>query len=206
MILERLVLGGLQTNCYVLGDEESKECAVFDPADDADRIMSVVNRYGLKVKYIILTHVHIDHIMALDKLKKITDSKIVVHSAEANLLNDETGTLAQLFGAVPPESKADVTVSDGDTLCIGNAEVKFIHTPGHTVGGMCALCGDELISGDALFSESVGRTDFPGGDHSQLISSIKNKLLTLEDKICVHPGHGPSTTIGHERVYNPYLS
>lgn len=205
MILERLVLGGLQTNCYVLADEETKECAVFDPAADADRIMSVVNQYGLNVKYIILTHVHIDHIMALDELKEITGAEIVVHVAEAKLLNDSNGTLAQLFGTVPPESKADMTVSDGDSLYLGKAEIKFIHTPGHTVGGMCALCGDTLISGDALFAESIGRTDFPNGNHSQLISSIKNKLLTLEDNICVYPGHGPSTTIGHERDYNPYL-
>ncbi len=205
MIIERLTLGGLQTNCYLLADGEAGECAVFDPAAEADRILAAARRHSLRIKYIILTHVHIDHIMALDELKAATGAEIVVHSAEADLLNDSAGTLAQLFAAEPPRSRADTAVSEGDVLRLGKAELKFIHTPGHTVGGMCVLCGDILISGDTLFAESVGRTDFPGGSHAQLMQSINQKLMTLDDDIQVFPGHGPSTTIGHEREHNPYL-
>lgn len=205
MILERLILGNLQTNCYILGDEETKECAVIDPAADADRIIKVVDEHGMKVKYIILTHVHIDHITALDKIKEITGADIVVHSAEAPLLNDDNHTLAALFGTISPITESDISVSDGDTVYLGENKLTFIYTPGHTVGGMCILCGGMLISGDTLFAESIGRTDFPGGSHSQLISSIRDKLMTLEDDIRVYPGHGPSTTIGHEREANPYF-
>ena len=205
MILERLILGDLQTNCYILADNDTKECAIFDPSAEADRIMSVINQHELKAKYIILTHVHIDHVMALDEIKKITGASVVVHTDEADLLNDITGTLAQLFNTAPPKTKADIKVSDGDTVSLGEKEIKFIHTPGHTIGCMCALCENMLISGDTLFSESIGRTDFPGGNHNLLISSIKNKLMSLNDEIRVYPGHGPSTTIGHERMYNPYL-
>ena len=199
MILERLILGDLQTNCYILADSETKECAVFDPSAEADIILSAVNQHELKVRYIILTHVHIDHVMALDEIKKITGAPIVVHKEEADLLNDNAGTLAQLFNTTPPKAKADIKVVDGDTVFLGKKEIKFIHTPGHTIGGMCALCDNMLISGDTLFFESIGRTDFPGGNHNRLISSIKNKLMLLDNEIRVYPGHGQSTTIGHER-------
>ncbi len=205
MILDRLILGGMQTNCYILADEDTGECAVFDPAADADKIMAIIEQRSLNVKYIILTHVHIDHIMALDKIKVITDADIVVHADEAAMLNHDGYTLASYFGTRSPEAKADIPVSDGDILYLGKTKMEIIHTPGHTAGGMCVLCDDILISGDTLFAESIGRTDFPGGNHSQLISSIKDKLMMLDDKIQVYPGHGSSTTIDHERVYNPYL-
>ncbi|MBQ6998820.1 MAG: MBL fold metallo-hydrolase [Clostridia bacterium] len=205
MIIDRLILGNLQTNCYILADEQTKECAVFDPAAEAGRIIAAIEKRNLKVKYIILTHVHIDHIMALDELKDLTGAQIVASTAEAELLNDNMGTLAELFSTVPPCSKADITVSDGDALCLGKSEMKFILTPGHTIGGMCILCGDILISGDTLFASSVGRTDFPGGSHSQLISSINDKLMKLDDNVQVYPGHGMPTTIGDERVGNPFI-
>ncbi len=205
MIIDRLILGNLQTNCYILADEQTKECAVFDPAAEAGRIIAAIEKRNLKVKYIILTHVHIDHIMALDELKDLTGAQIVASTAEAELLNDNMGTLAELFSTVPPFSKADITVSDGDVLCLGKAEMKFIHTPGHTIGGMCILCGDILVSGDTLFASSIGRTDFPGGSHSQLISSINDKLMKLNDDVQVYPGHGMPTTIGTERVGNPFI-
>ena len=205
MIIDRLTLGNLQTNCYILADEQTKECAVFDPAADADRIIAAIEKRNLKVKYIILTHVHIDHVLALDELKDATNAKIVANTAEAELLNDNRGTLAELFSTVPPRSKVDITVADGDVLYLGKSEMKFIHTPGHTIGGMCILCDGLLISGDTLFASSVGRTDFPGGNHSQLISSINDKLMKLDDSIQIYPGHGMPTTIGAERVGNPFI-
>lgn len=205
MIIERLTLGRLQTNCYVLADEDSGECAVFDPAADAERILDTVRHHGLKVKYIILTHVHIDHILALDELKAATGAEIAVHEAEAALLNDRTGTLAELFGEEPPCSAADIVLTEKDELFLGARRLKFIHTPGHTPGGMCVLCENILIAGDTLFSGSVGRTDFPNGSHAQLIEAINQKLMTLPDSTRVYSGHGPSTTIGNERDTNPYL-
>ncbi len=205
MIIDRLTLGNLQTNCYILSDEETKECAVFDPAAESDRIIAATQKRNLKVKYIVLTHVHIDHVMALDELKNATGAQIVSSNIEAELLNDSQGTLAELFSTNPPQSKVDIKVSDGDVLPLGNSEIKFIHTPGHTVGGICILCEDILISGDTLFASSVGRTDFPGGSHSKLISSIKDKLMNLDDSIRVFPGHGMSTTIGAERAENPFI-
>lgn len=205
MFLKRLPLGSMQTNCYILADEDTKECAIFDPSAEPDRIMSVVEENGFDVKYIILTHVHADHVMALDKVKRLTDADIVAHRCDAEMLNDNGYTLSNLFFTSAPQSKANVVAEDGDTLTIGNLKLRFIHTPGHTLGGMCILCGDTLISGDTLFAGSVGRTDFPGGDHKKLIDSIKDKLMVLDDDINVYPGHGPSTTIGYERENNPYL-
>ena len=205
MTIDRLILGNLQTNCYILSDEATGECVVFDPAAEADRIISAIKKHNLKVKYIVLTHVHIDHILALDELKSETGAQVVANSLEAELLNDIHGTLADLFSALPPNSRVDITVSDGDTLAFGQSELKFIHTPGHTVGGMCILCDDLLVSGDTLFASSVGRTDFPGGNHGQLIESINSKLMKLDDSVKVFPGHGPSTTIGAERESNPFL-
>ena len=198
MDLKRLVLGDLQTNCYILTDKETREIAVVDPSADVSRILDALYEGKTKVKYIILTHTHIDHVMALDELKKETGAQIVVHREEASHLNDAKFTLSALFSADTPKSKADISVSDGDELALGGEKLKFIHTPGHTVGGMCILCGNILVSGDTLFNQSVGRSDFPGGNHSQLIASINDKLM-------VYPGHGPSTTIGYERENNLYL-
>ena len=205
MFFKGMPLGGMQTNCYILGDEESGKCAVFDPAAEADKILSFVEGNGFKVQYIILTHVHADHIMGLDKLKKLTDAKIVVHKGDAEMLNDSSYTLSDLFLSTAPQSTVDIVANDGDILELGSLNLNVIHTPGHTLGGMCVFCGDTLVAGDTLFASSIGRTDFPGGDYDTLIESIKDKLMVLDDDINVYPGHGMPTTIGYERKNNPYL-
>ncbi len=205
MNIEKLTLGAMQTNCYILSDEKSGECAVIDPAAEAGEIIGYVRKNSLKIKYIILTHVHIDHIMALDELKKLCGAPVAVHEEEARLLNDNMGTLAQLFGTAPPASKADILLHDGDNLNLGDEVLKIIHTPGHTIGGISILCGKILISGDALLNMSIGRTDFPGGSYNQLKSSIVNKLFVLDDDTLVYPGHGEITTIGNEKSFNPFL-
>ena len=145
MELKRLALGELQTNCYILTNTETGEIAVVDPSADVSRILRELGGGKDKVKYIILTHTHIDHVMALDELKSETDAKIVVHKEEADFLSDPKFTLSALFAAQSPQSKTDIAVSDGDELALGSEKLKFIHTPGQTIGGMCILCGDILI-------------------------------------------------------------
>lgn len=205
MIVKRLVLGALQTNCYILGDEATRECAVIDPADDWQKIIEAVQDEKLSVRYIILTHAHIDHTLALDGLKSACNAKVVAHKIEADRIGDPHFSLAELFRATPPKTRADITVGDGDTLPLGEDVLSFIHTPGHTEGGMCVLCGDILFSGDTLFNQSVGRSDFPGGSHVVLITSVLNKLMRLGDGVTVYPGHGEITSVGFERNNNPYL-
>ena len=203
MDIKCLPLGNMPTNCYVLFDEKSKECAVFDPAAEGEKILSFVA--GYKVKYIVLTHMHIDHVMALDEVKEKTGAPVVVSSEDANVMNDDSFTLANFFGTTSPDTQADIKVFHGDILHLGENELKIIHTPGHTLGSICVLCDSVLISGDTLFLESVGRSDFPGGSHTTLINSIRENLFPLNDEIRVYPGHGPMTTIAHEKMYNPYL-
>lgn len=205
MILKALTLGGLSTNCYILGDEESAECAVIDPAADAGKISEAIASLRLKVKYIILTHTHIDHISALDELKSSTGAEVAVHISEADNLNSDAETMSFIIGASAPAAKADIKLSDGDILYLGATPVKIFHTPGHTIGGICVLCEDILLSGDTLFCESIGRTDFKGGDFDTLISSVREHIFTLDGDVKVYPGHGHSTTIGHEIQYNPFF-
>lgn len=205
MIIKRLILGSMQTNCYICGDEATRECAVIDPADECEKIIDAVKSEALSIKYIILTHCHTDHISSLDKLKAISNAPVVVHKEEAERLNDPYYTLSSLFHTTPPHTTADITVDTGDKLTLGENALSFIHTAGHTIGGMCVLCNDILFSGDTLFNQSVGRSDFPGGNHVTLITSILNKLMCLDDNIIVYPGHGEPTTIGFERNNNPYL-
>lgn len=205
MQIEKLVLGICATNCYIVYDDKTKKAIVIDPADSFDKIKNKINMLGVEVEYIIITHAHIDHIMALDDLKGYTNAKIVINANEAPFLNDAVNNLANHFSACSPKSKPDVLINDGDNITLENMVLKFIHTPGHTSGGMCILIGDDLFSGDTLFNMSIGRTDFYGGNFEYEINSIKNKLLPLGDNIKVYPGHGESTTIGFEKRNNMFL-
>ncbi len=201
--LKKLVLGTLGTNCYILYDEKSGEAAVIDPTGYGDVILSEIKR--LHVKYIIITHAHADHIEALDFIKENTDASVCIGKGDYEGLNNSSLNLCYAFGQSTPNTKADIQISDGDKLYLGDNELLFIETPGHTKGGICIYSGDILISGDTLFCESVGRWDFPGGDFGILSSSIKNKLYNLPDETKVYPGHGESTTIGHEKKNNPLV-
>ena len=205
MKIIRLTLGPLGTNCYILYNEESKEAMVFDPAENAEIINNTLLEYELNLKYIIITHAHCDHIGALDKLACVSDATVCIGTDENSALNDSVFNLCAPFGQTSPETKAEILLNDGDVLKLGKNDVKFIHTPGHTKGGICALTDNILISGDTLFFESVGRSDFPGGSASVLCNSIKTKLFVLPDETNVYPGHGDSTTIGHEKKNNPFI-
>ena len=205
MEIVRLTLGALSTNCYIVYDNETKEAAVFDPSENGSLILKRLEELKLNLKYIVITHSHCDHIGALDELKISTDAKVCVGINDKDALNDSYLSLCVHFGQRAPESNVDIIIKDGDKLTLGKNELMFIHTPGHTKGGICAYWKDNLISGDTLFLESVGRSDFPGGSMTELVTSIKNKLFVLPDDTKVYPGHGDSTTIGHEKMNNPFI-
>ena len=205
MEIKRLVLGELGTNCYIVYDENSKEAAVFDPADNAEKILNEINSLNLSLKYIIITHAHYDHIAALDKLKSDTEASICAGEEDKAALNDAYISLSVHFGKSAPISKADITINDKSTLMLGGETIRFLHTPGHTKGSICAVFDGFVISGDTLFLESVGRCDFPGGSMQEIVHSIKEKLFLLPDDTTVYPGHGDATSIGHEKMNNPYV-
>lgn len=203
-MFKKLPLGKFQTNCYIIADDASKEAAVIDPADDFQEIKQFIEKHKLKVKYILLTHAHGDHILALPELKAFSEAPIGINIGDEDMLRDCNINMSGQFTKIPIEAKADFYLKDGDILELGNTEVRIIHTPGHTKGGTSILFEKELISGDTLFLMGIGRTDLYGGDYNTLINSIKTKLFILPEDIKVHPGHGSSTTILNEKNNNPF--
>jgi glyoxylase-like metal-dependent hydrolase (beta-lactamase superfamily II) len=205
--LKTLVLGMVQTNCYIVSNNVSKEAIVFDPADDADRIEQYLKANDLVCKGILLTHGHFDHILAATELSARTKAPIHAHEAEEKLLEDphlNASSQIRRECALIPE----VLLRDGQNLELAGFTIRVIHTPGHTAGGVCYYFSGHgtLISGDTLFLESIGRTDLPTGNSEQLVDSINSKLMILEDQVKVYPGHGRPTTIGYERENNVYLN
>ena len=207
MIHEILQVGPLQCNCSILGDETTREAIVIDPGDEIERIQAILTRHALKVTAIVITHAHVDHIGGAAKLKAATGAPVYMNPNDQELY-DMVDVQAQWLGMRPPsKTEIDVDVKDTDTLHLAATPMTLLHTPGHTQGSLCVWIPTEnkLIAGDTLFRDSVGRTDLPGGNHQQLISSIKEKLLVLPEDAIVIPGHGHPTTIGHEKEYNPFL-
>ena len=201
----RMTVGLMETNCYILEDLETKQCAVIDPGADGSFILDKIKSLDLELQYILLTHTHYDHIGAAAELKRATGAKLAVSAEDAAGLTDGRRNLSA-FGGKPVEAaEADVLLKDGDELLLGNRTVRVLFTPGHTGGGVCFLCGDELFSGDTLFALNIGRCDFPGGSLEALVQSVKTKLMPLDNAVHVYPGHGPATTIGQERAGNPYI-
>lgn len=207
MIHEILPVGALQCNCSIFGDEASREGLVVDPGDEIEDILAIVKRHGLKVKAIVITHAHIDHIGGAQKLKQATGAPVYMnlHDAELQKMLD---VQAAWLGMKPPEAVAiDSPAKEGDTLLVGVTEFHILHTPGHTQGSISLWIPGEgkLVAGDTLFRDSIGRTDLPGGDGKQILRSIHDKLLPLPDETVVIPGHGDSTTIGREKRHNYFL-
>lgn len=204
MIIETIEDRFMGENTYLLGDESSGKCAIIDPGATLSDILSRVKKRNLTVEYIILTHGHADHIGTVKKLKEETNAKIVAHENERELLIDRKKNLSVRFPCGPQEFEADVYVKDKDKLAIGDLKVTFIHTPGHTPGGMCIKVGNHMFTGDTLFAGSIGRTDFYGGDFKQMNKSL-SKLANQDENIIIYPGHGPTSTIGNEKRMNPYM-
>jgi hydroxyacylglutathione hydrolase len=212
MKIDCLVLGAYETNCYILRESESAgDCLIIDTGLEAGELIDFLCEYKLNPVAVVLTHGHIDHISGLVQLRKNFPSvKAYVHKLDAKILMDQQSNLSFLAGLVSATNdavEADFTLEEGNVIEQAGIKLEVLHTPGHTPGGIC-LCSKKeqiIFVGDTLFADSIGRTDMPGGSMSQLIKSIKEKLLTLPDETVVYPGHGPQTTIGRERTHNPYL-
>jgi hydroxyacylglutathione hydrolase len=206
MIIERLVVGMLQCNCYIVGCEESKVGIVVDPGGDAPTILDRVEELSLTIKLIVNTHGHIDHIAANRPLKEATGAQIAIHREDAQWLVTDQGDYARMLGVLSPGPAADILLDEGDEVAFGNEGLQVIHTPGHSLGGI-SLVGDGLVfCGDTLFAMGVGRVDLPGGSWETLMHSIKTQLFTMPDDTTVHTGHGPPTTIGREKRFNPWFT
>ena len=205
-MIKRIILGMLHTNCYIIYNENSKEACIIDPSTHPDKIINEINDLNIKeVKYIILTHAHSDHILALDKLVEKTNAKVCIGNNDAKALNDNSLSLCSYFHTNAPKTKPDILLKDNDELNISDLKLKILETPGHTVGSISILCDNHVICGDTLFYESVGRTDFETSSAKDLIHSIKNKLFLLPKETVVCPGHGEYTTIEHEINNNPFI-
>ena len=206
MIFRGLSVGMMDSNCYIIGCEETREGAIVDPGADAKRILKKVEELGLKIVAVILTHGHIDHIGALSDVREATGAPVMIHADDAPQLTDAGKNLSVYVGSKVSTKAAVRLLQDNDKIEVGKITLEVIHTPGHTRGGISIKCAPEiLITGDTLFAGSIGRSDFPGGNHAQLISSIKTRLLIFPDETRVYPGHGPSSTIGEEKRFNPFL-
>lgn len=204
--MKTLVVGPLEVNCYILHEEETREAVAIDPGGSEEAVWRCIEEAGLDLKAILNTHAHGDHIGAVEFLREKTGAKLYIHEADAPMLLDARKNLSAFLGTPIMTQPADVLLKGGEVLNIGGMKFTVLHTPGHSPGGVCYLMEDRLFSGDTLFAESVGRTDFPGSSAKDLMTSVREKLLVLPDEIKVYCGHGPETTIGHERKCNPYLN
>jgi len=211
MIIERLTVGMLQTNCYLLADHERRKAVVIDPGAEGKRIYSRLEELGLELSAILVTHAHFDHTMAAWTLKKRCGAEIYLNSEDRkSLLEIIFGLAARFLSETRPVSpdEVDRTLSQGDRLEFGAISIEVLSTPGHTPGHVSFYLRDQdiIFSGDLIFAGSIGRTDLAGGSFQQLIDSVRSKLFPLPDETVIYPGHGPSTTVGKEKKHNPFFS
>jgi glyoxylase-like metal-dependent hydrolase (beta-lactamase superfamily II) len=205
VIIEKLELAPFGSNCFIVSAESDKEGMIIDPGADADRILSRIKDLGLEIKLIVLTHGHMDHVGAVREVKEATGADIAIHTEDAEALQARNPMAMMLRLSLQAPPPPDRLLDDGDSIDIGDLHFLVIHTPGHTLGGICLLGGGVVFTGDTLFNLGIGRFDMPGGDGRQLMDSILTKLMVLPDETIVYPGHGPDTTIGIERQWNPFL-
>jgi glyoxylase-like metal-dependent hydrolase (beta-lactamase superfamily II) len=207
MIHEILPVGLLQCNCSVFGDETSREAIVVDPGAEIGEIEKILQKHQLTVKAIVVTHAHIDHVAGAQELKRKTGAPVYLNENDQELLS-ALDVQAQWLGVQTPEKvHVDTNAVDGTAISLGGSDFQVMHTPGHTQGSISVFIPQQnmLIAGDTLFRDSIGRTDLPGGNSRQILSSIKTSLLVLPEETVVLPGHGPKTTIGREKEKNPFL-
>ena len=207
MIHEILPVGPLQCNCSVIGDEATREAMVIDPGDDLEDVAAIISKHNLKVKQIVITHAHIDHVGGAMKLRALTGAPILLNQNDYALLKMIDVQATWVGMESPGEVKIDAELAHGENLSAGGLSANVLHTPGHSEGSVCLYFPTEklLIAGDTLFAGSIGRTDLPGGSFEKIMRSLHQRVLALPDDTVVIPGHGPKTTIGDEREGNPYL-
>ncbi|KEI03828.1 MBL fold metallo-hydrolase [Clostridium botulinum] len=201
MKIKRIPAGMYGANCYVLIDEETMVGCIIDPGGDADRLVNIIDEFNIEVKFILLTHGHMDHVGGVEILREKYNVPVYINGKDKELM--EKGT--EVFGRIWSKTSEDKELKDGEILKLGNLDIKCMETPGHTPGGMSFLVNNVVFTGDTLFRGSVGRCDLPGGNQSQLIESIKSKLMILDDEIVVLPGHEGESNIRFEKQYNPFF-
>lgn len=211
MLLYSRVVGPLATNCYIAVCEETGEALIIDPgffAEEKDGILSKIVQYGLKVKYVLNTHGHVDHTSGNSILKAFTGANVLIHKDDASMLIDPSRNLSSMLGRSSISPRADKLLEDGEIIEVGTLEFRVIHTPGHTKGSISLFCEEESVvfTGDTLFAGSIGRTDLPESSFEEIMLSLREKLMRLPDETVVYPGHGGKTTIGRERRTNLFLS
>ena len=209
MKIDHLILGAYETNCYVLrSSETAKDCLIIDAGLGAGKLIKFLQEHKLNPVALVLTHGHIDHIAGVAALRtEFPDIKVHIHKLDADMLTEPHTNLSAITGEFFSIEPAEFSLEEDDVIEQAGLKLSVFHTPGHTPGGICLYSKDEAIvfTDDALFADSIGRTDFPNGDMKQLLKAIKEKLFTLPDETKVYPGHGPITTIAHEKAHNPFL-
>jgi len=208
MFVKQIQVSHMAVFAYLVGDPITGDGLVIDPADNIKGIVAEAQKNNLRINYTVNTHGHVDHISGNTEMQKVTGAKIIVHEDDAIMLTDTPAMILKMFGAKASPS-ADILVKDGDIISTGNVELKVIHTPGHSPGGICLYTPGYVFTGDTLFVEAVGRTDLPGGSWQTLNKAVKEKLFVLPDETKVMPGHNygrtPTSTIGHEKKHNPFF-
>jgi len=206
LILRTLVVGPIQSNCYILGSEKTREAAVIDPGGDADRILITLAKDKLRCVYIINTHGHLDHSADNKRLKEVTGAKLLIHRADAPMIMHQSKSGGMWGTHIDNSPPPDRYLEEGDVITIGDISLKVLHTPGHSPGGISLVTDKIVFVGDTLFAGSIGRTDFSGGDYKGLLRNVREKIFTLGDDVIVYPGHGPKTTVGREKKTNPFFT
>lgn len=206
MILRALVVGPIQSNCYILGCERTREAVVIDPGGDADRILITLAKDKLRCSYIINTHGHFDHSADNKRLKEVTGAQLLIHRADAPMILHQSASGGMWGTHIDNSPPPDRYLVEGDIIIIGDISLKVLHTPGHSPGGISLVTDKIVFVGDTLFAGSIGRTDFSGGDYEGLLRNVREKIFTLGDDVIVYPGHGPKTTVGRERKTNPFFN